>query len=86
LLWGFFLKAIAVYKQILQIDPARIDLYARLSELYLKLGLTSDALQSLELLVLWREAALGGDVHHHHGLAGKFAEGRLTAIQRGDFF
>jgi len=47
---GFFLKAVAVYKQILQIDPARIDLYGRLSELYLKLGLTSDALQSLELL------------------------------------
>ena len=47
---GFFLKAVAVYKQILQIDPTRIDLYGRLSELYLKLGLTSDALQSLELL------------------------------------
>ena len=47
---GFFLKAVAVYKQILQIDPSRIDLYGRLSELYLKLGLTSDALQSLELL------------------------------------
>ncbi len=47
---GFFLKGVAVYKQILQIDPTRIDLYGRLSELYLKLGLSSDALQSLELL------------------------------------
>ncbi len=47
---GFFLKGVAVYKQILQIDPTRIDLYGRLSELYMKLGLSSDALQSLELL------------------------------------
>jgi len=57
---GFFLKGVAVYKQILQIDPARIDLYARLSELYLKLGLTSDALQSLELLAQ-RHAKAGED-------------------------
>jgi len=57
---GFFLKGVAVYKQILQIDPARIDLYGRLSELYLKLGLTSDALQSLELLAQ-RHAKAGDD-------------------------
>lgn len=57
---GFFLKGVAVYKQILQIDPTRVDLYGRLSELYLKLGLSSDALQSLELLAQ-RHAKAGDD-------------------------
>lgn len=57
---GFFLKGVAVYKQILQIDPSRIDLYARLSELYLKLGLSSDAVQSLELLAQ-RHSKAGDD-------------------------
>ncbi len=57
---GFFLKGVAVYKQILQIDPARLDLYTRLCELYLKLGLTSDALQNLEVLAQ-RHARSGDD-------------------------
>lgn len=47
---GFFLKAVAVYKQILQIDPARVDFYYKLAEAYLKLGLVSDAMQNLEAL------------------------------------
>lgn len=47
---GFFLKAIAVYKQILQIDPNLVQLYLKLAELYVKLGLGSDALQHLDAL------------------------------------
>ncbi|MEK7703343.1 MAG: tetratricopeptide repeat protein [Myxococcota bacterium] len=40
---GFFLKAVAVYKQILKIDPALIDVNQKLAELYQQLGLVSDA-------------------------------------------
>lgn len=47
---GFFLKAIAVYKQILQIDPNLVQLYLKLAELYVKLGLGSDAMQHLDAL------------------------------------
>jgi tetratricopeptide (TPR) repeat protein len=47
---GFFLKAIAVYKQILQIDPSLVQLYLKLAELYVKLGLGSDAMQHLDAL------------------------------------
>ncbi len=40
---GFFLKAVAVYKQILKLDPNLIDVNMKLAELYHQLGLMSDA-------------------------------------------
>src|SRR5881227_4149138 len=39
---GFFLKAIAIYKKINKIDPARLEVYDRLADLYHKQGLTQD--------------------------------------------
>jgi len=42
---GFFLKAVAVYKQILKIDPTLVDVNLKLAELYHQLGLMSDASQ-----------------------------------------
>src|SRR5579871_524887 len=44
---GFFLKAVAVYKQILKLDP-RVDVILKLAELYRQLGLMSDAMQHFE--------------------------------------
>mgnify|MGYP006271173777 CR=1 FL=1 len=40
---GFYLKAVAVYKQILKIDPELVDINVKLAELYHQLGLVSDA-------------------------------------------
>ena len=48
---GFHLKAIAVYKQILKLDPALFDIRHYLANSYLNLGLTSEALIQLEQLV-----------------------------------
>lgn len=45
---GFFLKAVAVYKQILKLQPARLDISLRLAEMYEQLQLVSDALQTYE--------------------------------------
>jgi tetratricopeptide (TPR) repeat protein len=45
---GFFLKAVAVYKQILKIDPRIVDVTLKLAELYRQLGLMSDAMQHFE--------------------------------------
>jgi tetratricopeptide (TPR) repeat protein len=45
---GFFLKAIAVYKQILKLDPARLDAQVRLGEMYEQLQLISDAMSVFE--------------------------------------
>jgi pilus assembly protein FimV len=41
---GFFLKAVAILKQILRLDPDRTDVQVRLAELYLKLNLLSDCM------------------------------------------
>lgn len=45
---GFFLKAVAVYKQILKLDPSRLDVQLKLAEMYEMLQLTSDALSTYE--------------------------------------
>jgi tetratricopeptide (TPR) repeat protein len=45
---GFYLKAVAVYKQILKLDSSMVDHNLRLAELYKQLGLLSDAMQQYE--------------------------------------
>ena len=47
---GFFLKAVAVYKQILKLDPAHLDTTQKLAKMYEELALTSDALSTYELV------------------------------------
>ena len=47
---GFFLKAAAVYKQVLKLNPALLDVNLRLAELYQQLGLMSDAMQQYQLV------------------------------------
>ncbi|MCC7535427.1 MAG: tetratricopeptide repeat protein [Deltaproteobacteria bacterium] len=47
---GFFLKAVAVFKQILKLDPSLLDAQLRLADMYRALGLVSDALGQLELI------------------------------------
>jgi tetratricopeptide (TPR) repeat protein len=45
---GFYLKSVAVYKQILKIDPRLVEVNQRLAELYKQLGLLSDAMMQYE--------------------------------------
>jgi tetratricopeptide (TPR) repeat protein len=45
---GFYLKSVAVYKQILKIDGSLVEINLRLAELYKQLGLLSDAMQQYE--------------------------------------
>src|SRR6266581_978083 len=47
---GFYLKAVAVFKQILKLDPRLIDVNIKLAEVYRQLGLLSDAMQQYELV------------------------------------
>jgi tetratricopeptide (TPR) repeat protein len=47
---GFFLKAIAIYKKINKIDPARLEVYERLGDLYTKQGLTQDSRTQYQVL------------------------------------
>ena len=45
---GFDAKAVALFKQITKIDPARVDVCVSLAELYQRLGLTSEAMAALQ--------------------------------------
>jgi tetratricopeptide (TPR) repeat protein len=45
---GFEAKAVAIYKQILRIDPDQAEIRVQLGELYQRLGLTSDALREFQ--------------------------------------
>ncbi len=47
---GFHLKAIAVYKQVLNLDPTLVIIHKYLAVSYVELGLTSEALIQLEQL------------------------------------
>src|SRR3989304_3046622 len=47
---GFYLKAIAVYKQILKLDENLIEIHFKLSDLYAKQGLRADAIAALSVL------------------------------------
>jgi pilus assembly protein FimV len=63
---GFYLKAVAVYKQVLRLDPRLVDVNVRLAEVYRQLGLLSDAMQQYELVA----------AHHHR--EGKTREALAT--------
>ena len=45
---GFDARAVAVFKQILNLDPKRYAAYVSLSELYQRMGLDSEALSALQ--------------------------------------
>ncbi|MGK2906785.1 MAG: tetratricopeptide repeat protein [Desulfuromonadales bacterium] len=58
---GFYLKSIAVFKQMQKIEPARVDIYHRLAELNEKQGLIGNALTEYRNLVSFYEK---DDMHH----------------------
>ncbi len=62
---GFFLKAVAVYKQILDVDPTLIDVHRKLGDVYIKLNLMQEAMSQYQLVV----GSLERDGRHGDGLA-----------------
>ena len=55
---GFDARAVAVYKQILNLEPDRHDAYEPLAELYERMGLTAEAIGALQT---------AADGHHRQG-------------------
>jgi tetratricopeptide (TPR) repeat protein len=47
---GFFVKAIAIYKKIIKLDPTRLDVYEKLAELYHRQGLVTEARTQYQVL------------------------------------
>lgn len=52
---GFYLKAIAVYKQILKLDEGLMEIHFKLADLYTKQKLMADAIAELSILVSFYE-------------------------------
>ncbi|MCZ6508648.1 MAG: hypothetical protein O7A04_11470 [Acidobacteria bacterium] len=65
---GFFVKAIAIYKKIIRLEPGQISAYQSLADLYNRQGLTGDSLAQYQVVADYYEkhddidAALG--VYH----------------------
>lgn len=60
---GFFLKSIAVYKQILKIDDSDVNVRLHLAELYNKQGITADAVfQYMTAMKKYEDDGLEDDV------------------------
>jgi tetratricopeptide (TPR) repeat protein len=57
---GFFLKAVAVYKQIVKLDPDDVRVNERLAALYQQLGLMSDAMGQYQHMAAAYERAGDG--------------------------
>jgi pilus assembly protein FimV len=74
---GFFVKAIAIFKKIIKLDPTRLPVYERLAELYHKQGLVSEARTQYQVLV---------DYYLKHGKveSGESVLRKMTALDSGD--
>ena len=48
---GFFLKAVAIYKNILKIDASRIDIYDKLAQAYTLLGIVNEAINQYNSII-----------------------------------
>ena len=53
---GFYLKAVAVYKQILRVDQTILEVHVKLAELYHQLGLVSEAMTQFQQVVAHHES------------------------------
>jgi len=69
---GFFLKAIAVYKQMVKLAPDDIRVNERLASLYQQLGIMSDAMAQLQLVAAALERQ--GDQARLLDVLGRMAE------------
>jgi tetratricopeptide (TPR) repeat protein len=47
---GFFVKAIAIYKKIIKLDPTRLEIYEKLADLYHKQNLVTEARTQYQVL------------------------------------
>jgi len=57
---GFFVKAIAIYKKIIRLDPAQIEVYERLADLYSRQGLLNESRSQYQVVA---------DYYQKHGNA-----------------
>src|SRR5687768_9273085 len=98
---GFFVKAIAIYKKIIKLDPIRLEVYERLADLYHKQGLVNEARTQYQVLADYyakhENAASAIAIHskmallepdnpsHHAKLAELYQKGGLIEKAMGEY-
>jgi len=74
---GFFVKAIAIFKKIIKLDPTRLPIYEHLAELYHKQGLVTEARTQYQVLVDYY-------LKHQKAEAAEAVLRKMTALDSGD--
>ena len=69
---GFFVKAIAIYKKIIRLDPAQIEVYERLADLYSRQGLVNESRSQYQVVADYYQKH--GNVDAAIGVYGKLIE------------
>ncbi|MFQ5348881.1 MAG: tetratricopeptide repeat protein [Thermoanaerobaculia bacterium] len=69
---GFFVKAIAIYKKIIRLDPAQIEVYERLADLYSRQGLLNESRSQYQVVADYYQKH--GDIDSAIGVYGKLIE------------
>jgi tetratricopeptide (TPR) repeat protein len=69
---GFFVKAIAIYKKIIRLDPAQIEVYERLADLYSRQGLLNESRSQYQVVADYYQKH--GDTEAAIGVYGKLVE------------
>lgn len=98
---GFFVKAIAIYKKIIKLDPTRLEIYERLADLYHKQGLINEARTQYQVLAdyytkhhnptsaikVYREMVElePENLSHHAKLAELYADQKLVDKAMGEY-
>ena len=85
---GFYVRAIAMYKKINKLDPARLDIYEKLAELYVKQQLWMEAKSNYQVLAdyLLKQDNLGGTIGIYQKMVGIEPQNLQLHVKLADLF
>lgn len=85
---GFYVRAIAMYKKINKLDPARLDIYEKLAELYVKQQLWMEAKSNYQVLAdyLFKQDNLGGTIGIYQKMVGIEPQNLQLHVKLADLF
>ncbi len=85
---GFYVRAIAMYKKINKLDPARLDIYEKLAELYVKQQLWMEAKSNYQVLAdyLLKQDNLAGAIGIYQKMAAIEPQNLQLHVKLADLF
>ncbi len=85
---GFYVRAIAMYKKVNKLDPARLDIYEKLAELYVKQQLWMEAKSNYQVLAdyLLKQDNLAGAIGIYQKMAAIEPQNLQLHVKLADLF